>query len=71
MDVNTLSQSEKVGILKKDFPKEFNKYYRTMSYRIMEVEVDALFHVLVLNKKSTDELTKKWEFKVREILNRK
>ena len=65
-----ITQTDKVEILKKDFPKEFNKYYKAMSYRIMSVEVDALYNVLVLGKKSKDELTKKWEYKVKEILGR-
>ena len=61
--------NDKVEILKRDFPKEFNKYYKAMSYQIMSVEVDALYNVLVLGKESKYELTRKWESKVREILN--
>ena len=66
-----ITQTDKVEILKRDFPEEFNKYYKAMSYRIMAVEVDALYNVLVLGKKSKDELTRKWEWKVKEILSRK
>jgi hypothetical protein len=50
--------------------KDFNKYYRAMSYRIMSVEIDALYNVLVLNKESEYELTRRHEANVREILSR-
>lgn len=63
--------TDKIEILKKDFPKEFNKYCKAMSNRIMFVEVNALYNVLVLGKESKDELTRKWESKVKEILSRK
>jgi hypothetical protein len=58
----------KEQILKRDFKKEYNKYYRTMNYQIMSIEIDALYNVLVLKKRSKFELTRKWEAKVIEIL---
>lgn len=65
-----ITQEDKLETLEKDFPKEFNKYYKTMNYQIMSVEIDALYNVLVLDKESEYELTRGWEHKVREILSR-
>ena len=58
----------KEEILRKGFNKEFNKYFKHMSYQILSVEVDALYNVLVLKKESEYELTRKHEFNVRQIL---
>ena len=60
---------KKMETLQKKFKKEFDKYFKAMSYRIMSVEVHALYNVLVLKKESKDELTRRWEAKVRDILN--
>lgn len=60
---------EKLKILEKNFKKEFNKYYKTMNYRIMSIEVDALYNVLVLKKKSEYEETRRHEHNVSRILN--
>jgi hypothetical protein len=59
---------DKVAFLKKNYRNQFNKYFRTMNYRIMAVEIDALYNVLVLDKKSGQELTNRWEVKIKEIL---
>ena len=64
-----ITQEDKLEVLKKDFPKEFNKYYKAMSHQITSVEIDALYNVLVLDKESEYELTRRWEHKVREILS--
>jgi hypothetical protein len=50
--------------------KELNKYYIAMSYRIMSVEIDALYNVLILKEESEYELTRGHESNVREILGR-
>jgi hypothetical protein len=63
-----METSIKLEKLRTDFKKEFNKYYKKMSYQIMSVEVDALYNVLVLKTQSEYELTRIWEFKVKEIL---
>ncbi len=60
----------KLEELKIKHKKDFDKYYRAMSYRIMSVEIDALYNVLVLNKKSEYELTRRHEANVREILSK-
>jgi ribosomal protein S3AE len=60
---------KKMETLQKKFKKEFDKYFKAMSYRIMSVEVYALYNVLVLKKESKYELTRRWEAKVRDILN--
>ena len=65
------SEINKLEILEKDFPKEYNKYYKAMKYQITSVEIDALYNVLVLGKESEYELTRRWEYKVKEILSRK
>ena len=61
--------SIKLKLLEALYSKEFKKYYRAMSYQILAVEVDALFNVLVLDTTSEFELTRRYEQKVREILN--
>lgn len=66
-----ISYDEMIKTLETNYKKEFNKYYRTMSYRIMAVEVEALYNVLVLKHGSDDEFMKRYENKVREILARK
>ena len=68
--IGNMTLTDKVEKLKKDFGNEFNKYYKAMSYRIGAPEIDALYNILVLGKESDDELTRKWEDKVREILSR-
>lgn len=59
---------EKIEILERDFKKEYKKYFKAMSYRIMSIEIEALYNVLVLNKESKYELTRRWENNVRNIL---
>ncbi len=59
----------KLKYLETNHRNQFNKYYRAMSYRIMSVEVDALYNVLVLNKSSDYELTRRHEANVIRILN--
>lgn len=68
--IANMTLNDKVEKLKKDYSKQFNKYYEAMNYRIGSVEINALYNVLVLRKKSKDELTSRWESKVREILLR-
>ncbi len=60
----------KLEKLETEHKKDFNKYYRAMNHRIMSVEIDALYNVLVLNKESKYELTRRHESNVREILSR-
>lgn len=52
-------------------PKLFSKYYKAMSYRILDIELIALYNVLILKTESTDELTNKWEQNVKRILELK
>ena len=52
-------------------PKLFNKYYKAMSYKILDVELIALYNVLILKFESPDELTNRWEQNVKRILNLK
>ncbi len=60
---------DKKKYLKTNHSKQWNKYYRTMSYRIMNVEVDAMYNVLVLGERSNYELTRRHEANVIRILN--
>jgi hypothetical protein len=62
--------SEKFETLKRDFPKEYKKYSRTMNGQVMSVEIDALYNVLVLGVESEYELTRRHEGNVRDILKR-
>jgi hypothetical protein len=63
------SYEEIEEILEKNYSKEVKKYYKAMSYQMMAVEVYALYHVLVLETPSEDELTRRHEANVRRILN--
>jgi hypothetical protein len=58
----------KLEELEKNHKKEFNKYYKAMNYRIMSVEIDALYNVLVLKESSKYELTRKHENNVRRLI---
>ncbi len=60
----------KIKELKKNHEKECDKYFKAMSYRVMAVEIDALYNVLILDKESEYELTRRYEENVREILSR-
>jgi hypothetical protein len=57
-----IENSKKLEILRSKFKNEFNYYYKKMNYRIMSV--------LVLQKESEYELTRKHENNVRRILNK-
>jgi len=62
---------DKIEILKTQYRNQFNKYYRAMNYRIMGVEIDALYNILVLKKRSQYELTNRHEINVISILGLK
>ena len=59
---------DKLELLKTKHKKEFDIYFKAMSFQIMSVEIDALFNVLVLNKPSKYELTRRHETNVKRIL---
>ncbi len=61
--------SEKLEILQRDYKKQYNKYYEYMGYKILSVEIDALYNVLVLNVESEYDLIRRWEQNVKRILN--
>jgi hypothetical protein len=46
----------------------FNKYYRVMNYQIMDVEIDALYDLIILGVKSKDSLTRKHQLNAERIL---
>lgn len=60
---------EKLNILKTQYKKQYNKYFKCMSYRIFSWEIDALYNILVLKIESEYEENRRWEQTVKRILN--
>ena len=63
--------NDKLQLLETQYKIQFDKYYRVMNYRIMGVEIDALYNILVLKKRSQYKLTNKHENNVIRILKLK
>ena len=63
--------NNKLKLLETQYKIQFDKYYRVINYRIMGVEIDALYNILVLKKRSQYELTNKHENNVIRILKLK
>ena len=52
-----MKYKDKLFTLETKYSKQFNKYFKAMSYRIMSVEVEALYNILVLKTRSKNVLT--------------
>ena len=61
---------EKLEWINSNAKKEFQKYYKAMSHRVMSVEIEV-FYDLMNNISQKCELGKRWESKIKEILSRK